>query len=187
MSPAFPLLVICVGSDRATGDSLGPLVGTFLTWSGFPGKVLGTLDNPVHAGNLETTLEEIKGERVTVLGVDACLGVKAEVGTIIVRQGSLKPGLGVKKKLPPVGDLHIAGVVNVGGFMEYTVLQNTRLGLVMKMAQTIASGIVEAEQRLRGLASSRTSGPVLPQRFTHGVPMNDEPRLLPLPVFDRQR
>jgi len=33
------------------------------------------------------------------------------------------------------------GVVNVGGFMEYFVLQNTRLSLVMRMADVIAEGL----------------------------------------------
>ena len=41
-----------------------------------------------------------------------------------------KPGAGVNKDLPPVGDLYITGVVNVGGFMDYLVLQNTRLYLI---------------------------------------------------------
>jgi len=43
--------------------------------------------------------------------------------------------------LPPVGDMHITGIVNVGGFMEYFVLQNTRLSLVMKMSHIIAEAI----------------------------------------------
>ncbi|MFY9218842.1 MAG: DUF1256 domain-containing protein, partial [Tepidanaerobacteraceae bacterium] len=55
--------------------------------------------------------------------------------------GSLKPGAGVNKKLPPVGNFHITGVVNVGGFMEYLVLQNTRLFTVMKMVDIISLGM----------------------------------------------
>ena len=44
----------------------------------------------------------------------------------------------MNKKLPAVGDLHIHGIVNLNGFMEFFVLQNTRLSLVMKMADVIA-------------------------------------------------
>ena len=55
-----------------------------------------------------------------------------------------KPGAGVNKQLPEVGDIHITGIVNVSGFMEFFVLQNTRLNLVMKMAKTIANGIYQA-------------------------------------------
>lgn len=47
----------------------------------------------------------------------------------------------MQKDLPEVGDLHINGIVNVSGFMEYFVLQNTRLHLVMNMANVLAEGL----------------------------------------------
>ncbi|MDQ0659408.1 putative sporulation protein YyaC [Paenibacillus sp. W2I17] len=58
--------------------------------------------------------------------------------------GPLKPGAGVNKELPPVGDIHLTGIVNVGGFMEYFVLQNTRLSLVMRMSEIISSSLYSA-------------------------------------------
>ena len=39
--------------------------------------------------------------------------------------------------LQPVGDCHISGVVNVAGFMEYIVLANTPLSMVLNMAKKI--------------------------------------------------
>lgn len=159
MGRILPLRVVCVGTDRSTGDSLGPLVGTMLEDAGFPGEVIGNLDEPVHAENLSRVLMSLgeSGDSL-VLGVDACLGTKSEVGAVMVRPGPLHPGLGVKKKLPPVGDMHLAGVVNVGGFMEYMVLQNTRLSLVMKMARAISAGIQKADALLRS-ASEKRPGP----------------------------
>jgi putative sporulation protein YyaC len=120
-----------------------------LSWGAFPGTVLGDLESPVHAENLDAAAARLAESAGLVLGVDACLGTRQEVGGVMVRPGPLRPGLGVKKKLLPIGDLYVAGVVNVGGFMEYMVLQNTRLSLVMKMAQAIASGIIKAEAILR--------------------------------------
>jgi putative sporulation protein YyaC len=144
------LTVICVGTDRCTGDSLGPLVGSMLVELGFKGDIYGTLEEPVHAENLGEVypILEKAAKGTTILGVDACLGTRQEIGSIIVKSGPLRPGLGVRKKLRPIGDLHIAGVVNVGGFMEYMVLQNTRLNLVIKMAQVIAKGIYHANHCL---------------------------------------
>lgn len=53
-----PLVLICIGSDRATGDCLGPLVGQSLM--DFPVySVYGTLQFPVHAKNLDKTMELI--------------------------------------------------------------------------------------------------------------------------------
>lgn len=120
-----------------------------LTWGSFQGTIMGDLEAPVHAENLDAAAVRLAGKDGLVLGVDACLGTRQEVGGVMVRAGPLRPGLGVKKKLLPIGDLYIAGVVNVGGFMEYMVLQNTRLSLVMRMAQSIASGIIKADGLLR--------------------------------------
>lgn len=138
------VLILCIGTDRSTGDSLGPLVGSSLLKQHPPFKVLGTLDNPVHAANLADTLEQLSHSppRFTI-AVDASLGSMDGVGYVNIGKGSLQPGAGVNKKLPAVGDIYITGIVNVGGFMEYFVLQNTRLSLVVKMAEVICGGIIK--------------------------------------------
>ena len=142
-----PIVFICIGTDRSTGDSLGPLVGTLLEEQKLtPFFVYGTLDEPIHAVNLADKLKEIQTKHVNpyIIGIDACLGRIKNVGVIQMGNGPVKPGAGVNKDLPEVGDIHITGIVNVSGFMEFFVLQNTRLNLVMKMAKTIAAGILQA-------------------------------------------
>ncbi|NMB12431.1 MAG: spore protease YyaC [Firmicutes bacterium] len=141
-----PLLILCIGTDRSTGDCLGPLVGSKLSSMGNlpPGvKILGTLDEPVHAGNLEECVQMLqqKEKLSYVLALDACLGRCDNIGYISMKDGPLKPGTGVNKNLAEVGAAHLVGVVNIGGFMEYFVLQNTRLSLVMRMADVIGNGI----------------------------------------------
>ena len=76
-----------------------------------------------------------------IIGIDACLGKTESVGCITVEKGPVIPGAGVNKNLPPVGDIHVMGIVNVGGFMEYIICKNTRLSLVMKMAEIISAGM----------------------------------------------
>ncbi|MGB9803198.1 spore protease YyaC [Desulfofundulus sp.] len=142
-----PLVLLCIGTDRSTGDCLGPLVGTKLaSCSQDLFAVYGTLDQPVHASNLHERLGEIYRvhQNPLVIAVDASLGSADSVGFVTIGDGALHPGAGVNKKLPPVGEIHITGIVNVGGFMEYLVLQNTRLNLVMRMADVIAHGILQA-------------------------------------------
>lgn len=138
------LVFICIGTDRSTGDSLGPLVGTFLDRFSIPNiYVYGTLENPVHALNLKQTLIKVerKHPNATIIAVDACLGKPKSIGYIELGVGSIRPGAGVHKDLPAVGDLHITGIVNISGFMEFMVLQNTRLKVVMNMAEVIADSI----------------------------------------------
>lgn len=138
------LVLLCIGTDRSTGDALGPLVGQHLKEADIPdATILGTLENPVHATNLQDTIAALGQTHPgkPVIAVDACLGQAGNVGTIAVGLGSLQPGAGVNKTLPPVGDIYITATVNIGGMMEYLVLQNTRLSLVMRMAKTIAEGL----------------------------------------------
>ncbi|MEF2969212.1 spore protease YyaC [Paenibacillus sp. M1] len=148
VTPGQDLVVVCIGTDRSTGDCLGPLVGTSLakmnTFNYF--HLYGTLEEPVHAMNLKETLEKINHtfQSPFIIGVDACLGQTSSVGSIQIVQGPLRPGAGVNKELPPVGDIHVTGIVNVGGFMEYFVLQNTRLSLVMRLSDIISSSIYTA-------------------------------------------
>ncbi len=139
------LVWVCIGSDRSTGDSLGPFVGTMLTEAGVP-NIYGTIDHPVHALNLAKTLERIKEAHpnACIVGIDACLGRPESVGSMKLKDGALKPGNGVGKVLPPVGDYHIIGVVNVKGFMEYEVLQSTHLSLVIQMAKSITDFILRS-------------------------------------------
>jgi len=135
-----PIIVVSIGTDRSTGDSLGPLVGTHLSkFKDRPYFIYGTLENPVHAVNLKSTLEEINQEHQNpfIIAIDACLGRHYNIGMITIGHGPLIPGAGVKKDLPPVGHMHITGIVNISGYMEYIVLQNTRLSLVMNMAEII--------------------------------------------------
>lgn len=146
LSSGKQLAIVCIGTDRSTGDSLGPLTGTLISRSHPEVCVFGTLDDPVHAANLSEKINEInKGlNNPFIIAIDACLGQTESVGYLSLKEGPLKPGTGVNKELPEVGDMNIVGIVNVGGFMEFFVLQNTRLNLVMKMAELLAQSIGEA-------------------------------------------
>ncbi|MCA0988778.1 spore protease YyaC [Guptibacillus algicola] len=140
---AEEIVIVCIGTDRSTGDALGPLVGSKLSKLNLHASVYGTLESPVHAVNLNdvmTTIEKTH-HNPFVIGIDACLGRLHSVGIITVGDGPVKPGAGVKKELPEVGHIHLTGIVNVSGFMEYFVLQNTRLNLVMKMADIMAESL----------------------------------------------
>ncbi len=138
------LVVLCIGTDRSTGDALGPLIGTKL--NRLQPKtvfVFGTLEEPVHAVNLLETISKIEKDFNSpyIIAIDACLGRMESVGAIDIGAGSLRPGAGVNKDLPSVGNIYISGIVNVSGFLEYFVLQTTRLSMVMNLADTIAHAL----------------------------------------------
>lgn len=140
------LLFLCIGSDRSTGDAFGPWVGTLLKERGWP-HVIGTLEEPCDAYKVEEAARIALGmqeEDWTVVAIDACLGKPTSVGGFIASAGPLRPGAATGRKLPSVGNISIAGVVNLNGPKAYGMLQTTSLYLVMNMAKQTADAIHEA-------------------------------------------
>lgn len=147
MKEKRPLVILCIGTDRSTGDSLGPLIGDKLKFL-IRDKVsiYGNLEYPVHAKNLRETIKEIFAlyKNPYIIAIDACLGSIQNVGKVIIENKPLSPGAAMNKDLPKIGDLSITGVVNISGSLEFMVLQNTRLYTVMQLADVISKGIYHA-------------------------------------------
>jgi len=145
------LVLLCIGTDRITGDSLGPIIGhnlsgAFSHWAHTEHRlhIYGTLENPVHAKNLAEALDGIYSNHTNplIVAIDASLGKSTSVGFITIGVGALTPGAGVKKLLPSVGDIHVTGIVNTYGNANFAALQNTRLALVVKLADIITGGFI---------------------------------------------
>lgn len=137
------IIVLCIGTDRATGDCLGPLVGERLKKEVPDVPVYGTLEHPIHALNLESTINDIyeKYANPYIIAIDASLGVPEHIGYATLSYKPLIPGKGVNKKLPAIGNLSITGIVNVAGFPNSVLLQSTRLHTVMTLANCIGNAI----------------------------------------------
>jgi putative sporulation protein YyaC len=139
-----PIIFVCIGTDRSTGDSLGPLVGHKLKYFSRNNiYIYGTLENPIHAKNLVITLDKINlnFKNPYIIAIDSCLGSINNIGKIFIRKKPLMPGLALNKKLPVVGEMSITGIVNISGSFDFLVLQNTRLHIVMTLADSISKGI----------------------------------------------
>lgn len=154
------IVFLCIGSDRATGDCLGPLLGYKL--SHLPSKnyvVYGTLEEPVHAKNLKETVSRIYSENNNpfIIAIDASLGKASHVGYYTLGEGPLKPGAGVDKDLPYVGDLFVTGIVNLSGLFDQMLLQTTRLGTVMTLVDYICQGISHCMYLMRGRVMEKTN------------------------------
>ena len=138
-------VVVCVGSDLAIGDSLGPIVGSLLRYKtqGVNAFVYGTLAAPVTAkavGYMRPFLRETHPTR-RVIAVDAAVGAEGDIGLIKLHDTPLYPGAGANKKLGALGDCSILGVVAEKSVMNYGLLNTTRLNLVYSMAEVIANGL----------------------------------------------
>lgn len=154
-----PIVFLCVGTDRSTGDCLGPLVGSKLQFL-IRDKVYlyGNLENPVHAKNLQEFIDKIHDAFINpfIIAVDASLGNIQNVGKIFIEDKPLNPGSAMNKDLPAVGHISITGIVNISGALEFMVLQNTRLCTVMQLADIISKGIYHCVIKTLGGKRSRT-------------------------------
>ena len=94
--------------------------------------------HPVHAGNLQLYIDKINETFVDpfIIAIDASLGREEHIGLI-----TLEPGLGVKKKLPEVGAVHITGIVNSSSNSNHSILQTTRLYLIIQLADVIFNAL----------------------------------------------
>lgn len=143
------VVFLCIGTDRSTGDSLGPLIGYKLK-ERHPGRleIVGTLERPVHAMNLEQYMAmiRIRYPNHVIVAVDASVGRQDHVGCVTLGKGALRPGLGVCKELQAVGDIFITGIVGGYGNHDPLMLQSVRLSVVMRMADYICDSIASAFQ-----------------------------------------
>lgn len=141
--------VVCIGTDRASGDCLGPLVGTFLSQNLNLKyiNILGTIDNPVHAQNIEDIVSNIKNDEL-VIAVDASLTpIALDLGNINLAIGPLMPGAGIEKKLAKVGHVYMTGTVGYStGYssFDYLGLTAAHLGMIYETASVIFNSIKNA-------------------------------------------
>ena len=137
-------IIVCIGTDAVQGDSLGPMVGSFLS-SSLRGKtyVFGTLNRPITAKDVGKVSEFIKSvyPETPVLAIDAALGKKEEVGLVKALDAPIKPGLGVDKNLCEIGTASIIGVVEEK-YNGKHLLNSVRLSLIYSQAKLITKGIL---------------------------------------------
>ena len=138
-------VVLCVGSDLAIGDSLGPITGSMLKrkTQGLNAFVYGTLSSPVTAKEMKYVKDFLKSThpRSTVVAVDAAVGGAGDIGLIKVTDQPLRPGAGANKDLGAIGDLSVMGIVAEKSVGNYALLNQTRLNLVYKMAEVLSDAL----------------------------------------------
>ena len=140
-----PPVVVCVGSDLAIGDSLGPITGSMLKYKtqGLGAFIYGTLAAPVTAKEIKYMQSFLKQTHANdqILAIDAAVGEKGDIGLMRVTDTPLLPGAGANKKLGAIGDISVLGIVAEKSLTNYGLLNTTRLNLVYTMAEIISDGI----------------------------------------------
>lgn len=133
------IILGCIGSDRFIYDSLGPLVGTLILDIGIEIPIWGSLNSPIHSENIKISLEEIKEKfpNHKLVVIDGAFGEESDVGFIVVKHGSIKPGLGVDKNISAVGDYSIVPIIGNYEISKYITTLPIRLRHIFEIAVII--------------------------------------------------
>lgn len=142
ISPFESIIFLFVGSDSNIGDSLAPICGSLFDCEGSGVFAYGSLIFPITAKEVPFAVEFIKKAHPDslIVAIDAAIGKNSDVGLVKVQKSGIKPGLGVDKDLPEVGDLSVIGILGEkkGGKALFTV---NKISVVYKMAEKIAEGL----------------------------------------------
>lgn len=145
-------VIINIGTDRVTGDCLGPLLGTLLEEKELSNiKIYGTLKDPIHAKNLEYKILEIYKAHPDAffLAIDACLAQDYEhLDKIYLRSIPIQPGKGLGKDLLSVGDYSIIANVAMADEFNFFELNRVRLNIVWNLANKLKKEIIELNSLL---------------------------------------
>ncbi len=140
-----PPVIVCIGSDLAIGDSLGPIVGSMLKYKtqGVPAFIYGTLASPVTAKEIKYVRALLKDSHKNspIIAVDAAVGAEGDIGLIKALDAPLYPGAGANKRLGAIGDISILGIVAEKSVANYGLLNTTRLNLVYTMAELVSDAL----------------------------------------------
>lgn len=145
-------VIICIGTPKVVGDSLGPRVGDILIRRyGVNAYVYGKTSSPVTGVNCEKYFEHIRDRHKTslIVAVDACLGKNEDVGKIKYSTSGLRAGSALGKDLGTFGDVGFLGVVAKGGEDNLRSLLDANEENVSILSEKIAEKIQNLISNLR--------------------------------------
>ncbi len=144
-------VILCIGTDKVPGDSLGPRVGRLLKdvfkVNAF---VYGDSKRPVTALNFTEFVRHIENvhKGSFLIAVDACLGRPENVGSVKVSTQGVTAGGAFNKGLKTVGDLGFLGVVAEAGDDNLKMLFNVENDFVQRLSIRIALKIMKVLKNL---------------------------------------
>lgn len=144
------LVFLCAGTDKIIGDAFGPIVGYNLKKAFHNVKnieILGDLEKIVCNCNIDYWIKyiNINYSNPFIIAIDSAFSYNGEnIGKILVKDGGIYLGKGLRKDGYIVGDMSIKGIVakDLGSSRQnYKLLQNIHLKDVIEMADIVAEGI----------------------------------------------
>lgn len=143
------ILFLCIGNSNIIGDSLGPLIGSFLQryskniCNNTKIDIMGTLNRPIGYQKIDNLLEKkmLRKKYSKIVIIDSALGTEKNIGKILINNSRLCAGSGVNIGKNLYGDIIIKGIVGKNhNNAELNILELNRVS--PKRIDSIASKIL---------------------------------------------
>ncbi len=149
-------VIVCIGTPKVSGDSLGPMVGDILKERKTRAFVYGDCTRSVTALNFQDYCRFILRTHPCslIIAVDAGLSSVDEVGAVKMNTGGVSPGGALAKKLGKIGNIGVLGIVGEAGDQNMDTLLNVKRDFVYDLAKKVADrigAIIERSQVLQAL------------------------------------
>ena len=139
------IVFVCIGTNRVAGDSLGPLVGSYLK-SNSNLEVFGDLSkNICEKKDLEIIRDRLKNR--CVVAIDSAISDYGCLGEVFITSNPLKVAVGLNNDKGIVGDISIKGIVAENKYDPYEnfiALRNSNIDFIQSLAIVISQGIKRA-------------------------------------------
>lgn len=145
-------VIVCIGTEKISGDSLGPMVGDFLTEIyDVEAFVYGKSQKNVNGINFSSYSAHITAHHsnAIIIAVDSCLGAKADIGKIKVTSFGVKAGGALGKNNQRIGDIGILAVVGEYGKDNFDILKSIDKIFVQDLAFSTAVKIVSLLRNIK--------------------------------------
>ena len=143
-------VVLCIGTSKCMGDSLGPMVGENLCSKINKANiyVFGNLKNNITYQNVDILLSKIyrKIQNPYLILVDSALANKENIGKIVISKNKTIIGSALSKSNYKFGNMSIKGIVGENkdnNIKNYNILNNVSKDLIQNLSNKIQDKIMQ--------------------------------------------
>lgn len=143
-------IILCIGTSKCIGDSLGPLVGENLYNEINKSNIyiFGNLKNNITYQNIDIVLNKINKQIINsyFIVIDSALSDKENIGKVVISRNKMIIGSSLNKLNYEIGNLSIKGVVGENKnscIQNFNELNNVPINLIKKLSKQISNKILQ--------------------------------------------
>lgn len=150
------VVILCIGTNKLIGDSIGPVVGQKLKKEKMKEKVCvyGDLKESINFKNAKTVLEKIfkSYEKPFIITIDSALGTEQMINKIVVNKGIIRIGKSLGRSICYPSHITIKGVVgeNKNTYDDnIKILNEVEPELIWNLSNIMVDGIKQEINKIR--------------------------------------